>query len=55
MNPSIFQTDPEIARLVSLEDQRQSETLCLIPSENHVSAAVLAASGTALTNKYAEG
>lgn len=48
-------TDPTIARLIADEDRRQLETLSLIPSENHVSAAVLAASGSALTNKYSEG
>ena len=48
-------TDPELAELLDLEARRQSETLSLIPSENHVSAAVLAASGTVLTNKYSEG
>jgi glycine hydroxymethyltransferase len=48
-------TDPEIAELLTLEGRRQSETLALIPSENHVSAAVLAASGSVLTNKYSEG
>lgn len=47
--------DPEVAGLVAAEDRRQLETLCLIPSENHVSAAVLAASGSTLTNKYSEG
>jgi glycine hydroxymethyltransferase len=47
--------DPELAALVREEEERQAETLCLIPSENHVSPAVAAASGTALTNKYSEG
>jgi glycine hydroxymethyltransferase len=47
--------DPEVARLVELEYERQSRTLCLIPSENHVSRAVLEAMGTVLTNKYSEG
>ena len=35
--------------------ERQATTLCLIPSENHVSAAVLAAMATTFTNKYSEG
>jgi glycine hydroxymethyltransferase len=48
-------TDAELAELVRAEDRRQLETLCLIPSENHVSPAVLAASGSTLTNKYSEG
>ncbi|MCF2533966.1 serine hydroxymethyltransferase [Yinghuangia soli] len=47
--------DPEIARLVRAEERLQAETLRLIPSENYVSAAVLAATGTVLTNKYSEG
>jgi glycine hydroxymethyltransferase len=47
--------DPTVAELIAAEDRRQLETLCLIPSENHVSPAVLAASGSTLTNKYSEG
>src|SRR5215212_4421072 len=53
--PSLQQTDPKIAELISLERQRQASTLELIASENHVSAAVMEAAGTVLTNKYAEG
>jgi glycine hydroxymethyltransferase len=47
--------DPRIAELVRAESARQHDTLCLIPSENHVSPAVLAATGSVLTNKYSEG
>jgi glycine hydroxymethyltransferase len=47
--------DPQLASLVEAEERRQQETLCLIASENHVSPAVLAASGSVLTNKYSEG
>ncbi len=47
--------DPEIARLLGEEMGRQSRTLQLIASENFTSPAVLAASGSVLTNKYAEG
>jgi len=47
--------DPEVARLVDDETARQSTTLQLIASENFTSPAVLAASGSVLTNKYAEG
>src|ERR1700681_2983824 len=47
--------DPEIAALLGAEIDRQSTTLQLIASENFTSAAVLAASGSVLTNKYAEG
>jgi glycine hydroxymethyltransferase len=48
-------TDPEIADLVEREMQRQTDGLELIASENFVSPAVLEATGSALTNKYAEG
>jgi glycine hydroxymethyltransferase len=47
--------DPEVADLIAAEERRQHDTLSLIPSENHVSPAVLAASGSVLTNKYSEG
>jgi glycine hydroxymethyltransferase len=47
--------DPEVAELIAAEERRQHDTLCLIASENHVSPAVLAASGSVLTNKYSEG
>src|SRR5215208_5451743 len=52
---ALAETDPEIARLVELEIQRQGEGLELIASENFVSPAVLEALGSPLTNKYAEG
>jgi glycine hydroxymethyltransferase len=42
---ALMSTDREVADLIAAERQRQLDTLCLIPSENHVSAAVLAASG----------
>ncbi|HET6703299.1 MAG TPA: serine hydroxymethyltransferase, partial [Gemmatimonadaceae bacterium] len=48
-------TDPDIADAVLAETRRQEEGLELIASENFVSPAVLAAMGTPLTNKYAEG
>jgi glycine hydroxymethyltransferase len=47
--------DPEVSRLLGEEAERQSTTLQLIASENFTSPAVLAASGSILTNKYAEG
>ena len=47
--------DPEIANAVSLEMQRQESHIELIASENFVSPAVMAAMGSPLTNKYAEG
>jgi glycine hydroxymethyltransferase len=48
-------TDPEIAGLIEAEAQRQFDKLRMIASENYVSAAVLEASGSVLTNKYSEG
>jgi glycine hydroxymethyltransferase len=47
--------DPEIAKALRAEAQRQHRNLELIASENFVSAAVLEAVGSVLTNKYAEG
>ena len=47
--------DPEIADLLTLEARRQSDKVRLIASENYVSKAVLAATGSVLTNKYSEG
>jgi glycine hydroxymethyltransferase len=47
--------DPEVADLVAAEERRQAEHIGLIPSENYTSAAVRAASGSALTDKYSEG
>lgn len=52
---ALKQTDPEIAHLISEEIARQSDGLELIASENFVSPAVMEATGSALTNKYAEG
>ncbi len=47
--------DPEVANLIGQELNRQQTTLQLIASENFTSPAVLAASGSVLTNKYSEG
>ncbi|AFN73292.1 serine hydroxymethyltransferase [Melioribacter roseus P3M-2] len=47
--------DPEISKILNLEIGRQVNNLELIASENFVSLAVLAATGSVLTNKYAEG
>src|SRR3954449_11555455 len=52
---NLSKTDPQIAELIAKEEQRQASTLELIASENHVSAAVMEAAGSCLTNKYAEG
>ena len=48
-------TDPETARAIAAELDRQKRNIELIASENFVSRAVLEALGTVLTNKYAEG
>ncbi|MCG8481436.1 MAG: serine hydroxymethyltransferase [Spirochaetales bacterium] len=52
---SLQQTDPEIYAVVQREESRQKSKLELIASENFTSDAVLEATGTVLTNKYAEG
>ena len=49
------QSDPEVGNAIALEAGRQRRNLELIASENIVSEAVMAAMGTVLTNKYAEG
>ena len=51
----VAQTDPEVAQSIQRELDRQKGNIELIASENIVSPAVLAAMGTVLTNKYAEG
>ncbi|HEY9827054.1 MAG TPA: serine hydroxymethyltransferase [Stenomitos sp.] len=48
-------TDPDVAQVLQQELQRQRDHLELIASENFTSAAVMAAQGSVLTNKYAEG
>ena len=55
LDQTLEQADPAVASLVAQELERQMQTICLIPSENHVSRAVLAALGSVLTNKYSEG
>ena len=53
---SILETfDPEVARAIRLETERQEYNLELIASENFVSEAVMEAQGSVMTNKYAEG
>jgi glycine hydroxymethyltransferase len=52
---SLAEIDPEIARAIDHEVDRQARTLELIASENFVSEAVLQALGSVMTNKYAEG
>jgi len=51
----LAQTDPAISEIIDLELKRQRSHLELIASENFTSPAVLAAQGSVLTNKYAEG
>jgi glycine hydroxymethyltransferase len=52
---SIGKVDPDIAQVIADELERQKNTLELIASENIASPAVMAAQGSVLTNKYAEG
>jgi glycine hydroxymethyltransferase len=55
-SPSVLvDTDPEIASIIERENQRQEAHIELIASENYASPAVMAAQGSQLTNKYAEG
>jgi len=53
--PHLRATDPELASLLEAEAKRQHDKLRMIASENYVSAAVLEATGSVLTNKYSEG
>ena len=52
---TFVQTDPEVAQAIAAENTRQEDHIELIASENYASPAVLAAQGSQLTNKYAEG
>ena len=52
---TIANVDPEIWSAIERENRRQEEHIELIASENYASPAVMAAQGTQLTNKYAEG
>ncbi|MGB9791374.1 MAG: serine hydroxymethyltransferase [Thermacetogeniaceae bacterium] len=51
----LMPVDPEVALAIRAEERRQQEKLELIASENFVDRAILAAQGSVLTNKYAEG
>jgi glycine hydroxymethyltransferase len=55
MMRTLEQVDPDIAKALRAEAQRQNRNLELIASENFVSEAVLEALGSVMTNKYAEG
>jgi glycine hydroxymethyltransferase len=54
-NATIQTVDPEIFAVIQKENQRQEDHIELIASENYTSPAVMAAQGSQLTNKYAEG
>jgi glycine hydroxymethyltransferase len=55
MRTALEQYDPQIYELIRQEETRQSGSIRLIPSENYVSRAVMMATSSCLTNKYAEG
>jgi len=52
---TLAQTDPELWAVIAAETQRQEDHIELIASENYASPSVMAAQGSQLTNKYAEG
>jgi len=52
---TVARIDPEIAAAIEAENRRQEDHIELIASENYTSPAVMAAQGSQLTNKYAEG
>ena len=52
---TLANVDPQIAAAIANENRRQEEHIELIASENYASPAVMAAQGSQLTNKYAEG
>ena len=54
-SPPLAQADPAVFAAIEAEHQRQEDHIELIASENYTSPAVLAAQGSQLTNKYAEG
>ena len=51
----VVKADPELAKAMELETNRQNDHIELIASENFVSKAVMAAMGSTCTNKHAEG
>jgi glycine hydroxymethyltransferase len=54
-NRLLVEADPDLAEAIEAERRRQNEEIELIASENFVSPAVMAAMGSVMTNKYAEG
>jgi glycine hydroxymethyltransferase len=55
MTTPLERSDPDVARIIARELERQNTTIQLIASENFTSRAVLEAQGSVLTNKYSEG
>ncbi len=55
IDPSLAESDPEIARLIAQENVLEHEKIRLIASENYASRAVMEATGSVLMNKYSEG
>jgi glycine hydroxymethyltransferase len=55
VEPSLKSMDPEVARAIEAEIEREKNTLVLIASENYASRAVMEAAASVMTNKYAEG
>jgi len=55
LNQPLSQVDPDVAAAIEAENHRQEAHIELIASENYASPAVMAAQGSQLTNKYAEG
>src|SRR3954453_19648662 len=55
LTATLSEVDAEIAELITAEERRQRDKVRLIASENYVSGAVLAATGSVLTNKESEG
>ena len=55
MSDLLKQADPDVWQAVAQEARRQQDGLEMIASENYTSPAVMAAQGSVLTNKYAEG
>jgi glycine hydroxymethyltransferase len=53
--PALAERDPEIAKLIARENEKEHLSLRLIASENYASRAVMEATGSCLTNKYSEG
>jgi glycine hydroxymethyltransferase len=55
IDTQLHQIDPQVAKILEGEYDRQTKTLVMIPSENYASRAVLQTIGSIMTNKYAEG